>query len=109
MLFRSKLAGDRAGDSGRGSTSENANLAHFDFCAPGGRRKRVKGDSHSHAVLLLRGFLSDQLGDVALFVNGLSMLIGLAFFKLHGFSTDDALWTPLGSGYMLASLNDLGH
>ena len=28
-------------------------------------------------------------------MDGLSLLVGLAFFKLHGFFTEDALWTPL--------------
>jgi len=54
---------------------------------------------------LLRGFLSDQLGDVALFVNSLSVLIDLALFKLYGFLTDDALWTLLAFGYIFGWLN----
>jgi hypothetical protein len=48
----------------------------------------------------LCGFLSNELGDVALFVNGLSVLIGLALLKLHGLFADDALWSPLAFGYM---------
>jgi hypothetical protein len=51
-------------------------------------------------VFLLCGFLSNDLGDVALFVNGLSVLIGLALLKLHGLFADDALWSPLAFGYM---------
>ena len=54
---------------------------------------------------LIRGFLFDQLGDVALFVNSLSVLIDLALFKLYGFFTDDALWTPLAFGYIFGWLN----
>jgi len=57
----------------------------------------------------LGGVLSNELGNVALFVNGLSALIGLALFKLHGFSTDDALWTPLAFGYLLGSLKEVGY
>jgi hypothetical protein len=57
----------------------------------------------------LGGFLSNELGNVAFFVNGLSVLIGLALFKLHGFSANDAPWTPLAFGNMFGSLNDLGH
>ena len=59
--------------------------------------------------MLRRVFLSNQLGDVALLVNGLSMLIGLALFEHNGFFTDDALWTPLPFGNMFGKLNDLGH
>ena len=54
-------------------------------------------------------FFTNELGNVALFVNGLSALIGLALFKLHGFSTDDALWTPLASGYRFGLLKEMGH
>jgi hypothetical protein len=57
----------------------------------------------------LGGFLSNELGNVALFVNGLSVLIDLAFFKLYGFFTHDALWTPLAFGYIFGSLNYAGH
>lgn len=45
----------------------------------------------------LDGLFSDDLENVALFVNGSSVLIGLALFKLHEFSADDTLWTPLVS------------
>ena len=86
----------QAPNSGRRSTSETAHLAHSSFSP---------GWSEFHAVLLLRGFLSDQLGDVALFVNSLSVLIDLALFKLYGFFTDDALRTPLVFGYIFGWLN----
>ena len=59
--------------------------------------------------MFLGGSVSNELGNVALFVNGLSALIGLALFKRHGFSTDDALWTPLAFGYMFGSLKEVGH
>ena len=51
-------------------------------------------------VSSLRDFLSTELGDVAVFVNGLSALIGLALFELHGFSTDGAVGTPLALEYI---------
>jgi hypothetical protein len=41
------------------------------------------------------GFLSVEPRHVAVFVDGLSVLIHFALFKLHGFFTDYALWTPL--------------
>jgi hypothetical protein len=73
-----------------------------------GVESESRGDSEFHAVLL-GGFLFNELGNVTLFVNGLSALIGLALFKLYGFSTDDALWTPLAFGYKFGSLKESGH
>jgi hypothetical protein len=74
-------------------------------CSPTG----IKDDSEFYVVLLLRGFLSNQPEDVGRFVNSLSVLIDLALFKLYGFFTDDALWTPLAFGYIFGSLNYAGH
>jgi len=41
---------------------------------------------------------SRELEDVALFVNGLPVLIHFTLFQRHGFFTDDALGTPLALG-----------
>jgi hypothetical protein len=57
---------------------------------------RVGMEASGHARWFQR--LLSELGNVALFVNSLSVLIGLALFKLHGFFTNDALGTPLAFG-----------
>jgi hypothetical protein len=49
--------------------------------------------------------LPGQLRDIAVFVYRLSILVDLTLFKLHGFSTDDALWEPLTFGRLFGPLN----
>src|SRR6202521_150334 len=50
-------------------------------------------------------FISEEVGDVAFFMHALPVLIGMALFKLHGFSTDDALGAPLTFENLFESLN----